>query len=215
MEENTYTSSSSESDSENCTSKNEEEKIEQKQENTPKKRKRNTDNNERPKKKRRRCYKTIEDGYVLHITGVDKDLVDAMIRVEFEKDEDLHEHYPNAKCEYIDRSLITLALSKEEKKKMQREYRKEYHERKKVDMEKKEPTEEDIKKIEENKEKRRKYNALPQVQERKKLANAAKKEFIDIMKQLQPELYREHMSKRLPKAPRISMKNYTPCVTDV
>lgn len=146
---------------------------------------------EKRKRKRRKLTKKVEDGYFLHITGV-PDSVPHEIAFQFTQDETLSD-YPNAKARIIDRELIQILPSEDERREIRRQYRQEYNRNMSAE-ERKQKIE-----SEEAIAKRKAYNALPEVKERKKERAKERRKLLRLYQQQNPKLYNEYMGEKFSK----------------
>lgn len=170
------------------------------QEKTKKRKRETKDDNERPKKKRKN-YKTITEGYFLHVSGIDDQLIQSIARNFV--DDDMKEAYPESKCDIIDNKLVRLLFNEDEKKKAAKEYRKNYSTRKKEEMKNVPLTDEQKQKLDELKKKRAEYNATKEVIERKKKKIKADRELIMEFKRLHPDVVQKKYDEILPKKEKV------------
>jgi hypothetical protein len=159
-------------------------------------------------RKRKRQVNLIDDGYVLHLTGVDQPLIDRILQ-DF-RDEDAKKIYPEGKARLLDRSLIKMDLTKEQKAEIARTYRMNSLNKKKESGEVKELTEEELLKKIEQAEKRKQYNQNPKVKERKQKILNATREIQRELKLKNLEYVKQKLEEKLgPDKPQIRMRNYS------
>jgi hypothetical protein len=159
-------------------------------------------------KKRKRQVNLIEDGYVLHLTGIDQPLIDRVLQ-DF-RDEDVKKLYPEGKAKLLDKSLIKMDLSKEQKAEIARNYRMNSLNRKKESGEVKELTDEELLKKIQQAEKRKQYNSNPKVKERKQKILNATREIQRELKLKNLDYVKQKLEEKLgPDKPQIRMRNYS------
>ena len=158
-------------------------------------------------KRRKRQVNLIEDGWVLHFTGVDQAFINRVIH-DF-RDEDAKKIYPNGKAILLDRTLIKMDLSKEQKAEIARKYRLNTQSKKKESELDKELTPEEIEKKLKEAEKRKEYNSRPDVIARRKKVLNATREVQRELKAKNIEVVKALLKEKLgDKAPKIRMRNY-------
>jgi hypothetical protein len=149
-----------------------------------------------PKRKIRRYTEKPSDGYFIHMLGMPLPVINTLIdELKEQLQEDpIKKKFPDADLKLYSHEKIQIVPSEREKVEIRKQYRHDYNMKLKND-------EQRLKKIysTEEIEKRKEYNARPEVQERKKERAKVRRELLQQYRREYPEKYDEMMKERFPK----------------